>query len=123
MFFSRISDAEQRAAITGTDWDLDGRTSGDSSENVIVVVLTNRKEHASETPQAHVRDFVEEYREEHDFEFLSIRANQDAVLTATRSHPIVIRSGPLLTPDPTEQVELEMRCPHHAANLQPILLR
>jgi uncharacterized protein YegL len=52
-------------------------------ENVIVVVLTDGKENASETPQERVREVVETYREEEDWEFLFIGANQDAALTAT----------------------------------------
>ncbi|WP_182022513.1 VWA domain-containing protein [Haloquadratum walsbyi] len=51
-------------------------------ENVIIVVLTDGKENASETPQNVVRERVEEYREEHGWEFLFIGANQDAALTA-----------------------------------------
>lgn len=49
---------------------------------VVVVVLTDGHENASETPQERVREVVEEYREERDWEFLFIGANQDAALTA-----------------------------------------
>lgn len=52
-------------------------------DNVIVVVLTDGKENASETPQDHVRDLVETRRETHGWEFLFIGANQDAALTAS----------------------------------------
>lgn len=62
-------------AITGTDQHLDQQSSNDYPENVVVVVLTDGKENASETPQARVRDLVEEYREEWDWEFLFIGAN------------------------------------------------
>jgi len=50
-------------------------------DNVIVVVLTDGKENASETPQEIVRDLVEECQED-GWEFLFIGANQDAALTA-----------------------------------------
>ncbi|QSG02820.1 vWA domain-containing protein [Natranaeroarchaeum sulfidigenes] len=52
-------------------------------DNVIVVVLTDGKENASETPQSMVRRQVESRREELDWEFLFIGANQDAALTAS----------------------------------------
>ena len=50
-------------------------------ENVIIVVLTDGKENASETPKATVRKMVEA-RQEDGWEFLFIGANQDAALTA-----------------------------------------
>jgi len=53
----------------------------DQPDNVIVVVLTDGKENASETPQDSVRERVEQRREE-GWEFLFIGANQDAALTA-----------------------------------------
>jgi hypothetical protein len=52
-------------------------------ENIIVVVLTDGKENASETPQRRVREQVTERREEYSWEFLFIGANQDAALTAS----------------------------------------
>lgn len=52
-------------------------------DNVIVVVLTDGKENASETPSDTVRELVDTHRTEHDWEFLFIGANQDAALTAT----------------------------------------
>lgn len=55
----------------------------DRPDNVIVVVLTDGKENASETPQEQVRERVEQRREEDDWEFLFIGANQDAALTAS----------------------------------------
>ena len=51
-------------------------------ENVIVVVLTDGKENASETPQEAVREHIETKQDDHDWEFLFIGANQDAALTA-----------------------------------------
>lgn len=52
------------------------------TDNVVVVILTDGKENASETPQARVRDQVEYRRKELGWEFLFIGANQDAALTA-----------------------------------------
>jgi len=51
-------------------------------DNVVVVVLTDGKENASETHQERVREQVKLRREEHEWEFLFIGANQDAALTA-----------------------------------------
>lgn len=56
----------------------------DRPGNVIVVVLTDGKENASETPQDRVREQIERCREEFDWEFLFIGANQDAALTASK---------------------------------------
>jgi Mg-chelatase subunit ChlD len=53
-------------------------------ENVVIVVLTDGRENASETPQEVVRERVEECRAEAGWEFLFIGANQDAALTAER---------------------------------------
>jgi len=53
-------------------------------DNVIIVVLTDGKENASETPQATVRDQVDYRQTEHEWEFLFIGANQDATLTASK---------------------------------------
>lgn len=50
-------------------------------ETVVVVVLTDGKENASETPHAAVRDRVEA-KQADGWEFLFIGANQDAALTA-----------------------------------------
>lgn len=52
-------------------------------DNVIIVVLTDGKENASETPQQKVREEVKYQREDADWEFLFIGANQDAALTAS----------------------------------------
>lgn len=52
-------------------------------DNVVIVVLTDGKENASETPQEKVRNEVEYQREDADWEFLFIGANQDAALTAS----------------------------------------
>ena len=51
-------------------------------ETVVIVVLTDDKENASETPQEVVRERVEAKQEEYGWEFLFIGANQDAALTA-----------------------------------------
>lgn len=40
------------------------------------------RQNASETPQEQIQDLLGRYREEHDWEFLFIGANQDAALTA-----------------------------------------
>ena len=50
-------------------------------ENVVIVVLTDGKENASETPKATVRKMVES-RQDEGWEFLFIGANQDAALAA-----------------------------------------
>ncbi|WP_048075089.1 vWA domain-containing protein [Haloquadratum walsbyi] len=69
-------------AITRAIDETDDYIATEEVDNVIVVVLTDGKENASETPQEVVRERVEEYREEHNWEFLFIGANQDAALTA-----------------------------------------
>ncbi len=50
-------------------------------DNVVVVVLTDGKENASETSQERVRELVTG-RQDEGWEFLFIGANQDAALTA-----------------------------------------
>ncbi len=70
-------------AVTETDGHIETQPAAVQPDTVIVVVLTDGKENASETPQDRVRELVEQYREEHDWEFLFIGANQDAALTAT----------------------------------------
>ncbi len=70
-------------AVTETDGHIEKQPASVQPDTVIVVVLTDGKENASETPQSRVRELIEQYREEHDWEFLFIGANQDAVLTAT----------------------------------------
>lgn len=69
-------------AIDETAESIEGLAEPDRPENVIVVVLTDGKENASETPQQRVRERVTYRREEDDWEFLFIGANQDAALTA-----------------------------------------
>lgn len=69
-------------AIKGTNDHVQTVPSAEKPDNVIVVVLTDGKENASETPQNQIRELVEEYREEHDWEFVFIGANQNAALTA-----------------------------------------
>jgi hypothetical protein len=51
-------------------------------DNVILVILTDGKENASETHQERVREQIEMRQDEQDWEFLFIGANQDAALTA-----------------------------------------
>lgn len=70
-------------AVTETERGIEKLPAGVRPENVIVVALTDGRENASETPQERVRELVEDHREEHDWEFLFIGANQDAALTAT----------------------------------------
>lgn len=70
-------------AVDETAARIDGLAEADRPDNVIVVTLTDGKENASETPQDVVRKRVEQRREEDDWEFLFIGANQDAALTAT----------------------------------------
>jgi len=69
-------------AITETQDNIETRPPAEAPDNVIVLTLTDGKENASETPQERVRELVETYRSEHDWEFLFIGANQDAALTA-----------------------------------------
>jgi len=76
-----LHDAIARA-VDETDDYVAGVEAAESVDNVIVVVLTDGKENASETPQDVLRERVEQYREEHGWEFLFIGANQDAALTA-----------------------------------------
>ncbi|MFC6720272.1 vWA domain-containing protein [Halobacteriaceae archaeon SHR40] len=71
-------------AITDTVDLLSEIHADERPDNVIVVVLTDGKENASETPQERVREQVEKRREEFDWEFLFIGANQDAALTASK---------------------------------------
>lgn len=69
-------------AVTETSDRIETMASSDRPDNVIMVVLTDGKENASETPQDVVRERVETRREGDDWEFLFIGANQDAALTA-----------------------------------------
>lgn len=70
-------------AIIETERRIENHSESGRPENVVVVVLTDGLENASETPQDRVRTLVENHRKEHDWEFLFIGANQDAALTAT----------------------------------------
>lgn len=76
-----LHDAIARAIAETADR-IDARAESDRPDNVIVVVLTDGKENASETPQDVVRERVEKRREADGWEFLFIGANQDAALTA-----------------------------------------
>lgn len=68
-------------AIDETDARIGAMPVADRPETVLVVVLTDGKENASETPLDAVRERVERRQDEDDWEFLFIGANQDAVLT------------------------------------------
>lgn len=76
-----LHDAMYRGITETANW-INAMESGEQPEMVIVVVLTDGKENASETHQARVREQVELRRKELDWEFLFIGANQDAALTA-----------------------------------------
>jgi len=78
-----LHDAMYRAITETADW-INTMESAEQPETVIVVVLTDGKENASETHQARVREQVELRRKEYDWQFLFIGANQDAALTAER---------------------------------------
>lgn len=67
-------------AIEQADARFDGMTAEQTPENVVIVVLTDGKENASETPKATVKKMVEA-RQEAGWEVLFIGANQDAALT------------------------------------------
>jgi hypothetical protein len=69
-------------AIDDTTAFLSSIDADDRPDNVIVVVLTDGKENASETPQETVREHIETKQDDHDWEFLFIGANQDTALTA-----------------------------------------
>ena len=77
-----LHDAIATAIDETTDY-LATMAESDRPSKVIVVVLTDGKENASETPEDTVRDLVEDRREAHDWEFLFVGANQDAALTAS----------------------------------------
>ncbi len=70
-------------AIDETGDLIEGMAEAERPDNVIVVVLTDGKENASETPQETVRERVKSHREDEGWEFLFIGANQDAALTAS----------------------------------------
>jgi hypothetical protein len=68
-------------AIGETDQFIEKMAAATRPETVVVVVLTDGRENASETPQERVRELVDEHTEA-GWEFLFIGANQDAALTA-----------------------------------------
>jgi hypothetical protein len=76
-----LHDAITRA-VDDTAEDIAAVGPAEQPDNVIIVVLTDGKENASETPQDAVRGRVEHRQNADDWEFLFIGANQDAVLTA-----------------------------------------
>jgi hypothetical protein len=69
-------------AVTETADHLSEMEAAERPENVVVVILTDGKENASETHPERVREQVTIRQEEHGWEFLFIGANQDAALTA-----------------------------------------
>jgi hypothetical protein len=69
-------------AVTETAERVSDKESANRPDNVIIVVLTDGKENASETHQERVREQVKYRRKEFGWEFLFIGANQDAALTA-----------------------------------------
>jgi len=76
-----LHDAIARA-VDETAEDITAVDPAEQPENVIIVVLTDGKENASETPKDAVRGRIETRQEADGWEFLFIGANQDAVLTA-----------------------------------------
>ncbi len=68
-------------AIDETERHIEGLAAATRPETVVVVVLTDGKENASETPGDVVRERVENCQDD-GWEFLFIGANQDAALTA-----------------------------------------
>lgn len=78
-----LHDALYRAIIETAER-IKEADSGNQPDNVIIVVLTDGKENASETPQDRLREQVKLRREEQGWEFLFIGANQDAALTASK---------------------------------------
>lgn len=71
-------------AVTDTVDRIQATKESEQPDNVIVVVLTDGKENASETHHERVREQVQMRREEQGWEFLFIGANQDAALTAEK---------------------------------------
>jgi hypothetical protein len=69
-------------AVDETATLVQGMAEADRPDTVIVVVLTDGRENASETPGEVVRERVEQRREA-GWEFLFIGANQDAALAAS----------------------------------------
>jgi len=69
-------------AIKETGRQIAKQPDSEQPDHVLMVVLTDGKENASETPVNTVEELIELRQEEDDWEFLFIGANQDAVLTA-----------------------------------------
>lgn len=69
-------------AIGDTTTFIEGIDPENRPETIIVVILTDGKENASETPQDVIREKIKTRQQEHGWEFLFIGANQDAALTA-----------------------------------------
>jgi hypothetical protein len=76
-----LHDAIYMGITETAEW-INETEASERPDNVIVVVLTDGKENASETHHERVREQVEVRREEYDWEFFFIGANQDAALTA-----------------------------------------
>lgn len=70
-------------AVSKTEDYIREKKSHERPETVIIVILTDGKENASETPQERVREQVKACRKERNWEFLFIGANQNAALTAS----------------------------------------
>jgi uncharacterized protein YegL len=69
-------------AVDETGETIAALDAAEQPDNVIIVVLTDGKENASETSQDAVRGRIEHRQDGDDWEFMFIGANQDAVLTA-----------------------------------------
>lgn len=69
-------------ATSGTHDRIKTLPERDQPDHVVVVILTDGRENASETPADTVREQVETRQEADDWEFLFIGANQDAALSA-----------------------------------------
>lgn len=69
-------------AVTETHDRIETIPADGRPDHVVVVILTDGKENASETSRGRVRELIERCQEADDWEFLFIGANQDAALTA-----------------------------------------
>lgn len=69
-------------AIEDTASFIDGIDPESRPETITIVILTDGKENASETPQDVIWEQIEMKKQECEWEFLFIGANQDAALTA-----------------------------------------
>jgi uncharacterized protein YegL len=76
-----LYDAIATASVTAKDR-IREHPASEKPDHVVVVVLTDGKENASETSHERVRELIEQRQAEHDWEYLFIGANQEAALTA-----------------------------------------